>query len=89
MAVGIGDTTAVVTVVVVEVKGTWMGDVESSSSSDSWMMSLGLFGGFWWVCVWACEEVGGFLFLSEGKGWSEGSGCGFGGCMGACVWGCV
>ena len=65
MVVGIGGIMAVVTMVV---KGTLIGEAEVSSSSDSWMMSLGLLVGLWWVCVWACEEVGGFLFLSVGNG---------------------
>ena len=39
MAVGIGGIMAVVTVVVM---GTLIGEAEGSSSSDSWMMSLGL-----------------------------------------------
>ena len=67
MADGMGRITAVVTVEVGRI-GSRMGEEDSSSSSDSWMMSLGLLVGFWWVCVWACEEVGGFLFLSVGNG---------------------
>ena len=45
MAKGIGRIMEVVTVEVGKI-GTWMREVESSLSSDSWMMSLSLLVGF-------------------------------------------
>ena len=84
MVEGIG---RIMTVLTVEVgsTGTCMGEEDSSLSLDSWMMILGLLVSFWRVCVWICEEVGGFLFLSMGSGWSDGSGLFVGGCEEACV----